>query len=63
MTEPKKHGGKRLGSGRKTLAPDGGQKRRNITLSDALAEKARRIGAGNLSEGIRLALEQYREKP
>ena len=32
------------------------QKRRNITLSDRLAVKARKIGKGNISEGIRKAL-------
>ncbi|MCP5415267.1 MAG: hypothetical protein H6961_11755 [Chromatiaceae bacterium] len=35
------------------------QKRRNITLSDRLAEKARKIGSGNISEGIRKALDEY----
>ncbi len=34
------------------------QQRRNITLSDRLAEKAERIG-GNVSEGIRIALEAH----
>jgi len=33
------------------------QKRRNITLSDRMVEKARAIGKGNVSEGIRVALE------
>ena len=35
------------------------QKVRNITLSDNLAFKARAIGAGNLSAGIRVAIEEY----
>ena len=35
------------------------QKRRNITLSDRLAEKAIKIGKGNISEGIRKALDEY----
>lgn len=33
------------------------QRRRNVTLSDRLAEKARSLGGGNLSKGVRLALE------
>lgn len=32
------------------------QRRRNITLSDELAELAKTIGSGNISEGIRIAL-------
>lgn len=36
------------------------QKRRNISLSDSLAEKAKEIGSGNISTGIRLALEEYK---
>lgn len=38
------------------------QERRNITLSVSLAEKARQIGGGSVSTGIRLALEQYDTK-
>lgn len=33
------------------------QMRRNITLSTRLAEKAKTIGGGNISEGIRKALD------
>ena len=33
------------------------QRKRNIALSDRLAEKARRLGDGNVSEGIRRAIE------
>jgi hypothetical protein len=33
------------------------QKRRNISLSNRLAEKARKLGNGNISEGLRRALE------
>lgn len=36
------------------------QNRRNITLDEAHAEKARRIG-GSVSEGIRLALDAWEE--
>ncbi|MCP4263639.1 MAG: hypothetical protein GY774_39950 [Planctomycetes bacterium] len=32
------------------------QKRRNIALSDRLAESANKIGGGSTSEGIRIAL-------
>jgi len=51
-----KHGGKRKGAGRNRLDKDV-QKRRNITLCDRLAEKGEKLGGGNLSKGIRLALE------
>jgi len=37
------------------------QTRRNITLSIRLAEKAKLIGAGNISAGIRKALDAYDE--
>ena len=53
-------GGPREGAGRprKEAEP---QKRRNISLSDRLAEKAKQIGSGNISEGIRKALEAFGE--
>jgi len=34
------------------------QKRRNITLSDKLADKAKKLGDGNISAGIRIALKK-----
>ena len=37
----------------------GKQHRRNVTLSDRLIKKAKQIGQGNISEGIRRALEAY----
>ena len=37
----------------------GKQIRRNVMLSDRLIKKAKRIGQGNISEGIRRALEAY----
>ncbi|MGJ8518473.1 hypothetical protein [Carnimonas bestiolae] len=40
---------------------DGG-KRRNIYMSDADTETARLIGDGNLSEGIRIAINAYQQK-
>jgi hypothetical protein len=52
-------GGKREGAGR-PLEGKEVQKRRNISLSDDMAEKAKRIGKGTVSEGIRKALEAYR---
>ena len=53
-------GGTRNGAGRprKEAAL---QKRRNISLSDRLAEKAKTIGCGNISEGIRKALESLED--
>ena len=33
--------------------------RRNIFLADRLAEKAKKIGDGNVSDGIRRALESW----
>lgn len=36
------------------------QKRRNVTLSDSLAQKAKLIGNGSISTGIRKALEEYK---
>ena len=51
-----KHGGKRDNAGRKRFEPEL-QKRRNITLCDRLAEKAKLKGNNNISEGIRIALE------
>jgi hypothetical protein len=54
----KNRGGARDGAGRPRMEK-GTQSRRNITLSDRLAKKAKRIGNGNISEGIRRALETY----
>ena len=51
-------GGQREGAGRPRLETEE-QKRRNISLSDRLANKAKRISGGNISEGIRKALEKY----
>lgn len=35
------------------------QVRRNITMSEQHSEKAKEIGKGNRSEGIRIALDNY----
>jgi hypothetical protein len=51
-------GGLREGAGRPRIEK-GTQSRRNITLSDRLVKKAKRIGNGNISEGIRKALDAY----
>ena len=51
-------GGPREGAGRPRIEK-GDQKRRNISLSDRLAEKAKKIGNGNISEGIRKALDAF----
>lgn len=53
-------GGPREGAGRPRIEK-AEQKRRNITLSDRLAKKAKKIGNGNISEGIRKALDEYAE--
>jgi hypothetical protein len=37
------------------------QKRRSISLSDRLADIAKEIGGGNVSEGIRLAIINYKK--
>lgn len=37
------------------------QERRNISLSDSLAKKAEKIG-GSVSNGIRIALKEYKLK-
>ena len=47
-------GGARRGAGRPRMAED--QKRRQVYLSDQMVELARKLGRGNISEGIRRAL-------
>lgn len=49
---------KQSGAGRPKFEKDK-QLRRNITLSQRLVDKAKQIGAGNISEGIRKALDVY----
>lgn len=51
-------GGPREGAGR-PRQEEGTQKRTNITISDRLKQKAKNIGDGNISNGIRKALESY----
>ena len=57
ITQQKKsRGGKRPGAGRKPTGIN--TFRYQAMLTPELAEKARRIGAGNLSAGLRLAIEK-----
>lgn len=53
MTKKPTHGGKRKGSGRPAL----GYKRVNVMLGDGHIDKATKIGDGNLSLGVRKAIE------
>lgn len=57
------HGGARPGSGRPRLA-DGAETTvpLRVRLTEALADKARRLGNGNVSEGVRRALAAYVEE-
>ena len=36
------------------------QRKRSVTLSDAMVKLGKAIGAGNLSEGLRIALSAYK---
>jgi hypothetical protein len=60
MKSKGKAGGPREGAGRPRIEK-GKQTRRNIMLSDRLIAKAQKIGDGNISEGIRRALEAFKE--
>ena len=51
-------GGPRKGAGRKPLL-DTLARPRLVTLDDKTVEKAREIGSGNVSQGIRTAVEAY----
>jgi hypothetical protein len=52
-------GGTRPGAGRKPVAEETVEV--TLVLSIAMAEKATRMGEGNRSEGIRRAIEAFRE--
>jgi hypothetical protein len=56
--EPIKRGGARPNAGRRIELPIG-TRRVNATLPDDTLEKARQIGNGNVSAGIRLAVEKF----
>lgn len=54
------HGGKREGAGRKPMK-DEPMTRVNVMLDDATVAKAKMIGGGNLSEGLREAVRRVRK--
>jgi hypothetical protein len=49
--------------GRPSLAADDRKQRINVTLDAEIAEAARQIGGGNLSEGLRLAVLACADRP
>lgn len=55
-----KHGGKREGAGAKPLKGEP-MTRVNVMLDDATIAKAKQIGGGNLSEGLREAVRRVRK--
>ena len=55
-----KHGGARPGSGRPKIEDK--LPTRSIKLGKEHAEKAKAIGGGNMSKGIRIALDAYEYK-
>ena len=59
-TQLSKHGGKRVGAGAKPLHTEP-MTRVNVMLDEATIEKAKMIGAGNLSEGLREAVRRIRK--
>lgn len=59
MPKPNR-GGARPGSGPKPIH-DVPMTRRNVMLDDETVDKARRIGEGNVSEGIRIAVRKTKE--
>lgn len=52
-----RRGGVRVGAGRKAADGAEGTARYNVALDDATVKKARKIGGGNLSLGIRKAVD------
>ena len=58
-----KHGGIRLGSGRRVVSDFDRKKQRGIQMTDAQAAKATNIGNGNISFGVRKAIDRYEETP
>jgi len=57
---PSKRGGKREGAGRKPIM-DEAMTRVNVMLDEATINKAKAIGGGNLSEGLREAVRRIRK--
>lgn len=58
MAIKKQHGGTRTGAGRTRKEKDL-RKRRNVSLTDETIKKAKRIGDGNISEGLTSAVKNY----
>lgn len=58
MKHPTKRGGARRGAGRRADLPTPA-KRVTVTLDDATLLKARAVGRGNVSAGIRLAVAKF----
>ncbi len=52
-------GGPGRGQGRKPLPPEQHLKRRQVQLSEGQIAVATRLGDGNLSAGIRRAIQEY----
>jgi hypothetical protein len=50
------HGGPREGAGRKAEDKAEGTKRYNVSLDDPTVKKAKKLGEGNLSLGLRKAV-------
>ena len=60
-TKPKPtNGGARPGSGPKPKRPEDKTVSVSVTLLPAQIEKARRLGDGNISKGLRVALDAHR---
>ena len=57
--KPITHGGKRTNSGRRAT---GGNPRILVTLKPIQIETAKRLGSGNQSSGIRIALDMAKNK-
>jgi hypothetical protein len=55
----KKRGGKRKDAGRPTTDGIQGVKHYNVTLDEPTVDKAKQIGSGSLSVGIRKAVKQH----
>jgi hypothetical protein len=56
MAKKKRHGGPRKGAGRKAVDQASGTNRYAVSLDSATLHKARELGDGNLSLGIRKAV-------
>ena len=52
-------GGKREGAGRPAI----GVRRVQLSLDDETIDKGKKIGDGNLSHGVRIAVKEHRTKP